>query len=69
MVVRELVVALLKCRDQEAEVFYGEVMVTTCDEIMWTEGDKQLIGREVKNRVMLGGEINYEEGAGYGQVA
>jgi len=66
MIVKELVVSLLKCNDQEARVFYGNEAITSCDEIVWTEEEKKLAGKELKNRVEL---TTYKEEGDYGQVA
>jgi hypothetical protein len=68
MVVKELAIALLKCKDQEADVYFNEELVTSCDEIVWDERLKEIIGRPTKTRVQLSGDTNYEEG-GYGKAA
>ena len=73
MVVKELVMALLKCKDQGAKVFYGDDEITGCSDMKWSEGATHMLdipfdGKGLVNRVELYSTPNYEEG-GYGQAA
>lgn len=70
MTVRELALALSQCQDQDARVFFGETEIAGCDEIIWSEGANDFVGKVMGNRVLLTEDIDYDlEEVDYGKTA